>query len=119
VPTTLDYAGVPHDPAVFEGCSLRPALTDAGWSGDDGRVMVGGVADGWPTIRVGSRKLITRAHFTLPGRVLFDLDDDPGERVDLAADPANAAVADELEDLLRRTVFVPAPELPGRVAPRG
>jgi choline-sulfatase len=115
VPTALDYAGVPHDPAAFEGRSLRPAVIDAGWSGDDDRVMVAGVADGWPTIRVGSRKLITRAHFTLPGRVLFDLDADPGERVDLADDPAYAGVADELEDLLHRTVFVPAPELPGRV----
>ena len=114
VPTALDYAGVPHDPALFEGCSLRPAVTDASWTGDDDRVMVGGVADGWPTIRVGSRKLITRAHFTLPGRVLFDLDDDPGERVDLAADPANAAEADELEALLRRTTFVLPPELPGK-----
>jgi arylsulfatase A-like enzyme len=116
VPTALDYAGVPYDPAVFEGCSLRPAVSDARWSSDDDRVMVAGVADGWPTIRVGSRKLITRAHFTLPGRVLFDLDADPGEQVDLAEDPTYAGVADELEDLLRRTVFVPAPELPGRVS---
>jgi arylsulfatase len=114
VTTALDYAGVPFDPEVFESRSLRPALTDPAWRPDPDRPLLGGVADGWPTIRLGHLKLITRAHFTLPGRALFDLDADPGEQVDLADDAAQAGVADELEDLLRRTVFVPAPELPGR-----
>ena len=114
VTTALDYAGVPHDPGVFDGRSLRPALTDPRWSPDPDRPLIGGVADGWPSIRRGNLKLITRSHFTLPGRAMFDLDADPGERVDLAADPARAAEADELQDLLTRSIWVPHPDLPGR-----
>ncbi len=115
VTTALDYAGVAFDPGEFEARSLRPALTDPGWQPDPSRHLIGAVADGWPTIRLGNLKLITRSHFTLPGRAMFDLDADPGEQVDLAADPARSAEADELEDLLRRSIWVAPPELPGRV----
>ena len=117
VTTALDYAGVPFDPGVFDGRSLRPALVDPGWQPDPSRHVIGGVADGWPSIRRGNLKLITRSHFTLPGRALFDLEADPGEQVDLAADPGRTAEADELEDLLRRSIWVPHPDLPGRPPP--
>ena len=113
VATALDYAGVPYDPDAFEARSLRPALTDPDWLPDPDRHLIGGVADGWPTIRLGNLKLITRSHFTIPGRALFDLDADPGEQVDLATQPAWAAEADDLEDRLRRSIWVPAPDLPG------
>jgi arylsulfatase A-like enzyme len=117
VTTALDSAGVPSDPGVFDGRSLRPALVDPGWQPDPSRHVIGGVADGWPSIRRGHMKLISRSRFTLPGRVLFDLEADRGEQVDLAADPGRTAEADELEDLLRRSIWVPHPDLPGRPPP--
>ena len=108
VTTALDYAGVPFDPGEFEGRSLRPALVDPGWQPDPSRHVIGGVADGWPTIRRGNLKLITRSHFTLPGRALFDLARGPVEQVDLAADPDRVAEADDLEELLSPVHLGPA-----------
>jgi choline-sulfatase len=112
--TALDYAGVPYDPSCFDGRDLRPALTDPSRALDRDRTLLAGVADGWPTVRRGRHKLITRAHFTLPGHALFDLEADPGETVDLAADPAHADLVADLTDLLHRSVWVAPPDLPTR-----
>jgi arylsulfatase A-like enzyme len=49
-------------------------------------------------VRVGRHKLI--AHREHDTRVLFDLEADPGETVDLATHPDHVALADELSALL-------------------
>ena len=109
--TCLDYAGVDVDPARFDSCSLRPVLTGA-TVGDPDRSLLISPNSGWPTVRRGALKLITRSHPDHPGRALFDLDLDPGETEDVIDDPRYAEQRADLEHWLAAEMARPQADLP-------
>jgi choline-sulfatase len=93
--------------ADLDGRSLRPALDGTEPDGDPDRTVVAGTTIGWPMARRSRFKYFVHDQHGLP--VLFDLDADPDERVNLAGDPALAAVeadlAAELAAALARPPF--------------
>lgn len=114
LPTILEEAGVPFDPAAFDGRSLRPVI-DGRETAD--RPVTADVAEnvlGFRTpfriaVSSGRDKLIMNdmfkpealAAFPAPPPVppaveLYDLARDPGEKTNLARDPAKAQPAREL-----------------------
>jgi choline-sulfatase len=96
-PTFLSFADIePPAGQEFDGRDLYPLLCDD-VAGDD-RTVFCATTMGWPMVRRGSYKLIMNKPWRVPA--LFDLDRDPGERVNLADDPAHADVAVELRALL-------------------
>jgi arylsulfatase A-like enzyme len=114
--TILDYAGV-EPPEFMDGMSLRPLVEGraAGWrtelfleslyTGRDTPFQEGIRSGRWKYIRffdgrTGYREKDVDFSARRPDfEMLFDLDADPGERVNLAASPA---AADALEKLRRR-----------------
>ncbi len=80
VPTILDALGKPI-PATVSGRSFLDTLERRGAA--QPRVTVSGFMDSWRTATSGRWKLVLR-----PGRRprLYDLQEDPGERVDVAAE---------------------------------
>ena len=98
--TCLDYAGVSPPAIDFDTRSLRPQLTGAREPDADDRAVYCATTMGWPMVRRGRFKYVE--HRGSRTGVLFDLDDDPAERVDLAPDPAFAAVVAELQAALER-----------------
>jgi arylsulfatase A-like enzyme len=145
--TMLDYAGV-SAPAEMEGRSLRPLVegNTSGWRDElhleslfslrDNPFQEGIRTARWKYIRMydGVNQFLEK-HVDFRGRapefeLLFDLAADPGERTNLAADPAHAAVLAELRAKVaaesvarneRRTAYVrtfpPAPR-PKPAAPK-
>ena len=69
--------------------------------------MLSATTVGWPMARRGRFKRIEHVEHGHP--ILFDLEADPGERTDLAGDPAHAAVLEDLgtaiEDAIKRPPF--------------
>ncbi|MBX3251785.1 MAG: sulfatase-like hydrolase/transferase [Myxococcales bacterium] len=80
VPTVLDALGR-EVPSELPGRSLLPLLR--GEVSDAPRVNVSGFMDGWRAVIAGRYKLIQRTHRRW---TLFDLEADPGETRDLAAE---------------------------------
>ncbi len=116
--TCLDYAGVAAPADVeFDTRSLRPILDGTPGPGDlDRQVICGTGRPGWPTIRHGRYKYIEHIeHAELGQRVLFDLDADPREQVNLFEDAAHRAVGQELVERLRKSTSQPILDIP---APR-
>jgi arylsulfatase len=105
--TALDYAGVDVDQSEFDSRSLRPLLTVRPGAADVDRTILCSPNSGWPTLRRGSFKLITRTCWAEPNAALFDMDNDPGEHIDLLASPEHAEVAGELEAELRSLQWRP------------
>jgi arylsulfatase A-like enzyme len=101
--TLLDYAGVEPPPLDTDSRSLRPAVDQGPAASDGDRAVFCGLSQGWPMIRHGRSKLIVNGD----QRVLFDLADDPGERVDRSADARARSVRDELVDGLRTELYRP------------
>jgi arylsulfatase len=92
MPTLLGMAGLPVPASVEGETLLEPARRDhiygELWEDDRATRM----------IRAGRFKLI---YYAVGNRLqLFDLDQDPGELQDLAADPAHAAELDRLTEML-------------------
>ncbi len=80
VPTALEALGV-EPPDGLSGRSLAPLL--AGETEDAPRATVTGFMNGWRTVVIGRYKLIQRT----PARyMVYDLEEDPGETRDLAAE---------------------------------
>jgi arylsulfatase A-like enzyme len=98
--TCLDYAGVSPPAIDFDSRSLRPQLTGAREPDADDRAVYCATTMGWPMVRCDRFKYVE--HRGSRTGVLFDLDGDPAERVDLAPDPAFAAVVAELQAALER-----------------
>ena len=119
-PTLIDYAGVACDPAEFDGRSLRPLIEG---QHDSARVAYAdqingydenaGIAERRPDAAFlfgvvdGPWKLIFRPHMRERSE-LFRLDDDPGERRNVAAEHPDV-VQRLLQDLARRDPWVTAP----------
>ena len=115
--TALAYAGVQPRLDDFDGRSLRPILTAPAHAADHDRPVFSCIGMGWPMVRHGSCKYFVHAQQQTP--VLFDLDHDPAERVNLVDDPHYAAVKADLSERLVERVAKPSlAHLDVGVAPR-
>jgi arylsulfatase A-like enzyme len=104
--TALDYAGVRPGIDDADGRTLRPLLTGQPEPGDLERSVFCAIGMGWPTIRRGNHKYLTHAQHRSPA--LFDLEDDPGERLNLAGDPRYAEVERDLSERLAQHMAKPS-----------
>jgi len=102
-PTLVDLAGAPEMPAA-SGQSLLPLIREelaAPWR-DEAIAELIGISRGYPypgrMVRRGPWKLI---HYEGCEPILFNLDDDPNEFEDRAADPGCRVVRDELHERAR------------------
>jgi arylsulfatase A-like enzyme len=112
--TCLDYAGVdPPDGVEFDTRSLRPILDGDPGPDDLDRVVFTGTSVTWPTVRRGRYKYLQHVDRVEP--LLFDLETDPLESVNLAGDPTYREVVDELSERLRDEMRRPILDVP---APR-
>lgn len=93
--TLLELAGVPTPPdRSFDSRSLVPHFQGRPGPEEIDRAVFSAISMGWPMVRRGRFKLI--GHAQRPGRVLFDLERDPQEQVNLAGDPQLVDVRDDL-----------------------
>ena len=109
VPTFLDIAGI-GSPArdLLDTRSLLPALRDG--KPDESRTVYCDSNYDWPMVRRGNLKYFR--HRKNGEEMLFDLEADPGETRNLAADAAYAARRDALKEALASLEARPAPDLP-------
>ncbi len=109
--TFCDLAGIAPPAAVdeFDSASLAPFLGPEATPGDPDRVALFLANPGWPGGRRGSRKLIWDPQSD--ARVLFDLDADPGETVDVSGDPTYGSDLDELDRAVRTAMAREPPQL--------
>jgi iduronate 2-sulfatase len=97
-PTLCDLAGLPKPPHL-QGVSLMPILRDPSASVKDQAISRFGNGDSIRTAR--HRYTVYRDKSgKISGRMLYDHDKDPGENVNVADDPAHAAVVAELSKRL-------------------
>jgi choline-sulfatase len=104
--TALDYAGLSPGVEDFDGRSLRPLLAGRPRAEDLDRSVFSAIGVGWPMIRRGNHKYFVHSQHRTP--VLFDLEEDPGERVNLAGDPGYAEVERDLSERLARREAKPS-----------
>lgn len=107
--TCLDYAGVEPPPHIeFDTRSLRPILDGEPRSDDLDRTVCAGTSVGWPMVRRGRYKYIEHSeHAARAQAVLFDLEADPFESINLLDDPAYGKVAADLAARLRAVMAQP------------
>ncbi|MGH9227196.1 MAG: sulfatase family protein [Acidimicrobiales bacterium] len=96
--TALDYAGVDPGARDFDSRSLRPLLADPIRPADLERAVFSCTGISWPMVRYRNYKYSLNT--TQREEVLFDLDQDPMESVNLAEHPDYAAVRRELSERL-------------------
>ena len=97
LPTLLDCAGVPVPPTV-QGRSPAPrAARRARWRSRDSALTE---AHGWKALRTDRYRYVCRVTAGGPEEHLWDLERDPGEYRDVAADPGYAAALGEHRRLL-------------------
>jgi arylsulfatase len=114
--TCLDYAGIAAPRGVdFDTRSLRAIVDDDPGPDDLDRSVLCATTLEWPMVRRGRYKYMTHAGLT-DQPVLFDLESDPFERVNVVGDPANSAIRDELAEQLRATLRRPIVDV---AAPHG
>jgi choline-sulfatase len=110
--TCLDYAGVAAPAGVpFETRSLRPVLDGAPGPDDLDRHVFSGISVEWPMVRHGRYKFIRHGVHEQQA-VLFDLEADPLEHVNLFRDPSYADVRDALAARLQETMRQPVLDVP-------
>jgi arylsulfatase A-like enzyme len=108
--TFCEAAGIDVPVEEFDSRSLRPFLDGATENADHERAAIFATTMGWPGVRRGPLKLIL--HPPEFSTVLFDLDHDPDEVVNLSRDPARRRSEEELGELLRATFARSRPDLP-------
>jgi arylsulfatase len=96
--TALAYAGLAPGVEDVDGRSLRPLLAGRPEAADLERSVFSTIGAGWPMIRRGNHKYFVHSQHRTPA--LFDLANDPGERVNLAGDPGYVEVELELSERL-------------------
>lgn len=108
VPTVLDYVGIQPEVSELDAQSLRPVLTGPADAADPERPVFCAIGTAWPMVRRGRYKYCEHTygregeHRSEP--LLFDLQQDPGERVNLADDPSHAEVTCDLsQQVAQRT----------------
>jgi choline-sulfatase len=104
--TALDYAGLAPSIEDVDGRSLRPLLTGQPAADDLDRSVFSAIGIGWPMIRRGNHKYFVHSQHRTP--VLFDLENDPGERVNLAGDSGYAEVEGDLSERLAQREAEPS-----------
>jgi arylsulfatase len=98
--TALDFAGVDAGTREFDCRSLRPLLNDPAQPEDLDRAVFTCTGMSWPMVRHRNHKYSLNT--TQREVVLFDLDRDPSESVNLADDPDYAGVRRDLSERLDR-----------------
>jgi len=102
----LDYAGIVAPRGVeFDTRTLRPILEGTPGPDDLDRAVYSATSLNWPMIRCGRYKYLEHAQREIP--VLFDLESDPLESVNLVDEPDYADVADELAEQLQKMMSQP------------
>jgi arylsulfatase len=96
--TALDCAGLAPSVEDVDGRSLRRLLAGQPETHDLDRSVFSAIGVGWPMIRRGNHKYF--AHSQHRTAVLFDLENDPGEQVNLAGNPEYAEVERDLSERL-------------------
>jgi arylsulfatase A-like enzyme/cytochrome P450 len=97
--TALDYAGVDPVAVDFDSRSLRPLLAGAA-EPDPGRPVYCCTGTPWPALRHTKFKYCVNTK--QQQAVLFDLEQDPVERVNLAENPAYAGVMRDMSERLEQ-----------------
>jgi arylsulfatase A-like enzyme len=101
LPTLLECAGVPVPPRV-QGRSLLPLLRGERAGARESALTE---ARGWKALRTERYRYVCRVAAGGPEEHLWDLERDPGEYEDVAADPEHgAALAEHRRLLLARTI---------------
>ena len=105
LPTLLECAGIQAPPHA-QGRSLAGALDGEEWTGRDSALME---HRGWKALRTERYRYVCESS----GReTLYDLEQDPGEYVDVAGDPAYAAALSDLRHRLLQRVLAAEQPLP-------
>lgn len=104
--TALGYAGIEPGGLDFDSRSLRPVLTGQEDAADADRAVFCCIGTPWATIRRGQYKYCP--HIDEDAAVLFDLEHDPAESVNLAGDPRYADVRRGLSRVLAQRVAKPS-----------
>lgn len=110
----LDYAGVEapgEGPEEFDTRSLRPMLENRSATTDLERTVFCGTTTGWPMVRRGPLKYMTTNEDRSAG-VLFDLEADPGETIDLRRDAGYRSDVESLSAALAAELARTRPDLP-------
>ncbi len=103
--TFLEAAGaLPEAQALFDSRSLLGVL--GGEQPDAQRTVHSALSMGWPMVRRGRFKMIVRL---FDGLLLFDMEEDPGETTDVAAQ--HPAITEEFTALVREQPFRPRLDL--------
>jgi len=108
LPTLMDLCGLPV-PNDVQGCSIAPSIAGQQHEGPDS-VFLQNMGTGWPNreqwlglwrgVRT-DRWTYARWHDHGGRRLLFDLQADPVEMVNLVNDPDHASIVAEMEDRLQ------------------
>jgi arylsulfatase len=104
--TALDWSRLEPDVDDVDGRSLRSLLTGQSEAADLERSVFCAIGMGWPMIRRGNHKYFVHAQHR--SAVLFDLDDDPDERTNLAGDPRYTELERTLSEGLARRMAKPS-----------
>ncbi|HEY1076603.1 MAG TPA: sulfatase-like hydrolase/transferase [Fontimonas sp.] len=107
VSTALAAAGVPAS-GNLDATDLGPLLR--GENQPEERAVYCGTSIGYPSIRHGGLKYIRHPHSD--AELLFDLQADPGELRNLAAEPRLSGERAGLREILDRHLAAPPPDLP-------
>ena len=107
--TALAFAGA-EVPPELDAISLRGVLSDPGESVPADRTVCSAVSMKCPMARRGRYKYIRLLGFGQ--EVLFDLETDPGETVNLMDRPEHGAIVDELRAAVDRQLAATIPDLP-------
>jgi arylsulfatase len=103
--TALDYAGLRPGVADIDARTLRPLLAGHEDAVDPDRAVFCAIGMGWPMVRCGRHKYFI--HAQRGSAVLFDLEDDPNERVNLAGDRHHVEAERDLAGLLAERMAKP------------
>lgn len=98
------------DPSVFDSVSQRRLLADPGATADPERMVWSAITMKWPMVRQGPHKYIRNMGWG--NEVLFNVEKDPDETIDLANNPFGAETTAHLGAAVDRQLMATQPPLP-------